>query len=124
MNMADSHAQTTLRHHFRDDYSCYHVVSYDTLSGQPHFKGTHQGYADNSAWARGQAWALYGYTMMYRETGKTEYLEQARKVASYIKNHPNLPDDKIPYWDLTHRIFLLLPGMHPPLLLWHRDLLN
>ena len=97
--MADSHAQTTLRHHFRDDYSCYHVVSYDTLSGQPHFKGTHQGYADNSAWARGQAWALYGYTMMYRETGKTEYLEQARKVASYIKNHPNLPDDKIPYWD-------------------------
>ena len=99
MNMADSHAQTTLRHHFRDDYSCYHVVSYDTLSGQPHFKGTHQGYADNSAWARGQAWALYGYTMMYRETGKTEYLEQARKVASYIKNHPNLPDDKIPYWD-------------------------
>ena len=61
MNMADSHAQTTLRHHFRDDYSCYHVVSYDTLSGQPHFKGTHQGYADNSAWARGQAWALYGY---------------------------------------------------------------
>lgn len=99
MNMADSHAQTTLRHHFRDDYSCHHVVSYDTLSGQPHFKGTHQGYADNSAWARGQAWALYGYTMMYRETGKTEYLEQARKVASYIKNHPNLPDDKIPYWD-------------------------
>ena len=99
MNMADSHAQTTLRHHFRDDYSCYHVVSYDTLSGQPHFKGTHQGYADNSAWARGQAWALYGYTMMYRETGKTEYLEQARKVASYIKNHLNLPDDKIPYWD-------------------------
>ena len=89
MNMADSHAQTTLRHHFRDDYSCYHVVSYDTLSGQPHFKGTHQGYADNSAWARGQAWALYGYTMMYRETGKTEYLEQARKVASYINGKIN-----------------------------------
>ena len=97
--MAISHADKTMLHHFRDDYSCYHVVSYDTLSGQPHFKGTHQGYADNSAWARGQAWALYGYTMMYRETGKTEYLEQARKVASYIKNHPNLPDDKIPYWD-------------------------
>ena len=87
--MAISHADKTMLHHFRDDYSCYHVVSYDTLSGQPHFKGTHQGYADNSAWARGQAWALYGYTMMYRETGKTEYLEQARKVASYINGKIN-----------------------------------
>lgn len=55
--------------------------------------------ADESAWSRGQAWALYGYTMMYRETGKPEYLEQARKVARFIKNHPNLPSDKVPYWD-------------------------
>ena len=62
-------------------------------------KNTHQGYADESAWSRGQAWALYGYTMMYRETGKPEYLEQARKVARFIKNHPNLPSDKVPYWD-------------------------
>lgn len=59
-----------------------------------------------------------------QETGKTEYLEQARKVASYIKNHPNLPDDKIPYWDFDAPDIPAAPRMHPPLLLWHRDLLN
>lgn len=99
MDMINAHAQTTLKHHFRPDNSCFHVVSYDTITGLPHAKNTHQGYADESAWARGQAWALYGYTMMYRETGKPEYLEQARKVAGFIKNHPNLPSDKVPYWD-------------------------
>ena len=75
------------------------MVSYDTITGIPHAKQTHQGYADNSSWARGQAWALYGYTMMYRETNNKVYLEQARKVALFIKNHPNLPEDKVPYWD-------------------------
>ena len=99
MNMAVSHAQTTLRHHFRDDYSCYHVVSYDTITGMPHKKQTHQGAADESAWARGQAWALYGFTMMYRETGKPDYLNHAKHIASFIMNHPNMPVDKIPYWD-------------------------
>lgn len=96
---ADKHAKTTLSNHFRSDNSCYHVVSYDTITGIPHAKQTHQGYADNSSWARGQAWALYGYTMMYRETNNKVYLEQARKVALFIKNHPNLPADKVPYWD-------------------------
>ena len=62
LQIANIHAQTTMRHHFRPDNSYYHVVSYDTLTGQPHFRGTHQGYSDASAWARGQAWALYGYT--------------------------------------------------------------
>lgn len=97
--IADKHAKTTLSNHFRSDNSCYHVVSYDTITGIPHVKQTHQGYADNSSWARGQAWALYGYTMMYRETNNKVYLEQARKVALFIKNHPNLPEDKVPYWD-------------------------
>lgn len=97
--IADKHAKTTLSNHFRSDNSCYHVVSYDTITGIPHTKQTHQGYADNSSWARGQAWALYGYTMMYRETNNKVYLEQARKVALFIKNHPNLPEDKVPYWD-------------------------
>lgn len=97
--MAMSHADKTLKNHFRPDYSCYHVVSYDTITGNPHVKQTHQGYADNSAWARGQAWALYGYTMMYRETGKPEYLAQAKHVAAYLMNHPKMPADKIPYWD-------------------------
>ncbi len=97
--MALSHADKTLAHHFRPDYSCYHVVSYDTLTAQPHLKQTHQGAADSSAWARGQAWALYGYTMMYRETGVAAYLDQARHVARYLMEHPRMPADKIPYWD-------------------------
>lgn len=101
LDMADRHARTTLSNHFRPDHSCYHVISYDTITGQPHFKGTHQGYSDDSAWARGQGWALYGYTMMYRETSEREYLQQARKVATFIKNHPNLPEDKVPYWDFN-----------------------
>ena len=97
--MAISHADKTMLHHFRDDYSCYHVVSYDTITGMPHKKQTHQGAADESAWARGQAWALYGFTMMYRETGKPDYLNHAKHIASFIMNHPNMPVDKIPYWD-------------------------
>ena len=97
--MANAHAMTTLKNHFRPDNSCYHVVSYDPETGLVDMKQTHQGYSDSSAWARGQAWALYGYTMMYRETGRAEYLEQARKVALFIKDHPRLPEDKIPYWD-------------------------
>lgn len=101
MDIANKHAHTTLTNHFRSDYSCYHVISYDTITGKPHFKGTHQGYADASSWARGQGWALYGFTMMYRETGKKEYLEQARNVARFIINHPNMPKDKVPYWDFN-----------------------
>ncbi|MDH6305978.1 unsaturated chondroitin disaccharide hydrolase [Parabacteroides sp. PF5-5] len=97
--MADSHAMKTKEHHFRPDFSSYHVVSYDTISGEPHIKQTHQGFADESAWARGQAWALYGYTVMARETGNIKYLELARHIADFIMNHPNLPEDKIPYWD-------------------------
>ncbi|MGL5562777.1 MAG: glycoside hydrolase family 88 protein [Tannerellaceae bacterium] len=99
--MAKSHADKTMKNHFRNDYSCYHVVSYDTITGKPHKKQTWQGYADESAWARGQAWALYGYTMMYRETGEKRYLNHAKKVAEYIMNHPDLPEDKIPYWDFN-----------------------
>ncbi|MGM9779839.1 MAG: glycoside hydrolase family 88 protein [Prevotella sp.] len=98
-DMAISHADKTLEHHFRPDFSCYHVVSYDTLMALPHIKQTHQGYADSSAWARGQTWALYGYTMMYRETHLQRYLQQACKVAEYLMNHPRMPKDKIPYWD-------------------------
>lgn len=94
-----SHADITLKNHFRADNSCYHVVSYDSISGKAHHKGTHQGYSHQSAWARGQSWALYGYTMMYRETGKKEYLNQAVAIASFLLHHPNLPADKIPYWD-------------------------
>ena len=97
--IAQSHADVTMKHHFRPDYSSYHVVSYDTISGQPEKKNTCQGYAHESSWARGQGWALYGYTMMYRETGQEKYLEHAVNIAKFIMNHPRLPEDKIPYWD-------------------------
>ncbi|UOG77091.1 glycoside hydrolase family 88 protein [Hymenobacter tibetensis] len=99
--IAVSHANTTLRNHFRPDFSSYHVVDYDTLTGQVAKKTTHQGFANESAWARGQAWALYGYTMCYRETKNKAYLVQAEKVARFIFNHPNLPKDLIPYWDFN-----------------------
>ena len=100
-NIAVNHARTTMKNHFRDDYSTYHVVNYDTITGNPICKVTHQGYADSSAWARGQAWALYGYTMCYRETGLPEFLEQAKHIERYIFTHPNLPEDLIPYWDFN-----------------------
>jgi unsaturated chondroitin disaccharide hydrolase len=97
-NICLSHADSTLKHHFRPNGSSYHVICYDK-DGKVLRKKTHQGYADYSAWARGQAWALYGYTVMYRETKQKKYLAQAQLIASYILNNPNLPKDKIPYWD-------------------------
>ncbi|MDR0507604.1 MAG: glycoside hydrolase family 88 protein [Dysgonamonadaceae bacterium] len=99
--IAISHADRTMANHFRPDYSTYHVVSYDTVTGIPEMKVTHQGYADESAWSRGQAWGLYGFTMAYRETKDSKYLEQAKRIADFILNHPNLPADKIPYWDFN-----------------------
>ncbi|GHV07948.1 glucuronyl hydrolase [Bacteroidia bacterium] len=96
-----SHAEKTIQNHYRPDYSSYHVVSYDTITGLVEKKNTAQGYADESAWARGQAWGLYGFVVMYRETKDKKYLEQAQHIASFILNHPNLPADKIPYWDFN-----------------------
>lgn len=99
IRIAEQHAQTTMKNHFRPDYSTYHVVSYDTISGQPHAKNTAQGWADESSWSRGQAWGLYGYTMMYRETLNRQYLEQACHIADFLLRHPRMPKDKVPYWD-------------------------
>ncbi|NDP21071.1 MAG: glucuronyl hydrolase [Paludibacter sp.] len=97
--IAVSHANTTLKNHFRKDFSSYHVVSYDSITGSVQTRCTAQGYNDESAWSRGQAWGLYGYTMMYRETKDVVYLEQAKNIANFILTNKNLPDDKIPYWD-------------------------
>lgn len=98
-NIALQHALTTLKNHFRADNSSWHVVNYDTLTGGIISKNTHQGTSDESSWARGQAWGLYGFTMTYRETGKKIFLEQAVKIADFILSHPNLPRDFVPYWD-------------------------
>jgi len=96
-----SHADVTIREHFRQDYSTYHVVDYDTITGHAISKVTHQGFSDESAWARGQAWGLYGFVVMFRETGMQKYLDQAVNIAEFLLCHPNLPDDKIPYWDFN-----------------------
>ena len=98
-HIAIGHADSTMKHHYRSDYSAYHVVDFNPQDGKVMKKITAQGYSDESSWARGQAWGLYGFTMMYRETRKKRYLDHAKKVASFIINHPNLPEDKIPYWD-------------------------
>jgi len=99
-DVAISHATQTMKNHFRKDYSTYHVVDYDT-NGHAIHQQTNQGYADNSTWARGQAWAIYGFTMMYRETKKLEFLKTAKAAAKFYMTHPNLPKDKIPYWDFN-----------------------
>lgn len=100
-DIARNHANTTLKNHFRPDNSSYHVVDYNPETGAVIKKVTHQGFSDESAWARGQAWGLYGYTMMYRFTKDRKYLDQANKIAAFLLNHPNLPKDKIPYWDFN-----------------------
>ena len=97
--IAVKHSDTTIKNHFRADNSSYHVVSYDTITGAVEVKQTHQGAGDESAWARGQVWGLYGYTAMYRMTGLERYLSQAMKIADFLINHPNMPEDKVPYWD-------------------------
>lgn len=96
-DIAVSHADVSMQHHFKPDYSCYHVAVYDTITGE-FMKGvTHQGYSDASMWARGQAWAIYGYTVCYRETNDPKYLDFAHKLAdAYLRR---LPADKIPFWD-------------------------
>ena len=100
-NIAVKHADTTMRNHFREDFSSYHVLEYDKNTGDVLKKHTAQGYADSSSWARGQAWGLYGYTMVYRETKDKRYLDFAQNIADYMLNHPNMPADMIPYWDFN-----------------------
>jgi hypothetical protein len=98
-DIAVTHSNTTLQHHFRPDFSSYHVIDYNMQTGDVIRKATWQGAADCSAWSRGQGWGLYGYVMMYRFSKDQRYLDHARKIASFILGHPNLPQDKIPYWD-------------------------
>ncbi|MGK9125732.1 glycoside hydrolase family 88 protein [Olivibacter sp. SA151] len=99
--IAVSHANTTMKNHFRADYSTYHVVDYNPETGNVRKKNTHQGYRDESTWARGQAWALYGYTMCYRETRDRRYLKQADHIAKWLFSQPNMPNDLVPYWDFN-----------------------
>jgi len=97
--IAVSHAAKTVENHIRSDGSTVHVVNFDSTSGRVIAKLTHQGASASSTWARGQAWALYGFTVCYRETGEERFLEAAERVADYFVGH--LPEDGVPYWDFT-----------------------
>ena len=99
-DIAVSHAKKTLQNHFRPDYSSYHVVDYEPETGEVIKRLTHQGFADESIWSRGQAWGLYGFTMCYRYTKDESFLQQACHIADFFFSQPNLPADMIPYWDM------------------------
>lgn len=99
-DIAVSHANVTMKNHFRDDYSSYHVVDYDPVTGTVRSRVTHQGYSDDSFWSRGQGWALYGYTMCYRYTHDQRYLEQAKNIAKFLFSLKNMPEDGIFFWDM------------------------
>jgi unsaturated chondroitin disaccharide hydrolase len=98
-DIALTHARTTMKNHYRSDYSSYHVVDYDTITGEVLDKATCQGYTDASSWARGQAWGLYGFTVCFRYTRDKKFLDFAEHIADYIINYPGMPDDMVPYWD-------------------------
>ena len=97
--IAETHSNTTLKEFYRPDYSSYHVVDFDQMTGKVIRKSTHQGASNSSAWSRGQAWGLYGFITMYRATKNEAYLALAINIAEFYLNHPNLPADLIPYWD-------------------------
>lgn len=109
LEIAISHADKTLANHFRADGSAYHVLDYNPKTNRLYAIHAGQGADPRTAWARGQSWAIYGYAMMFRETKKPEYLAKAASVADFVMNHPNLPEDKIPYWD-----FGVEPGPKTP----------
>jgi unsaturated chondroitin disaccharide hydrolase len=98
-DVAFNHAEQTMKNHFRPDGSTYHVVNYDTTNGTVLSKVTHQGFADASCWSRGQAWAIYGFTMSYRYTNDVRFLQTAQRAADYFISH--LPEDNVPFWDFN-----------------------
>lgn len=98
-HIAYTHASTTIKNQYRENYSSFHLVDYDHITGEVRQKANFQGYSDPSSWARGQAWGLYGFTEVYSETGDKKFLDQALNIADYIINTTKIPADKIPYWD-------------------------
>lgn len=93
------HTQTSLANLIRPDCSTYHTFFFDTETGTPLRGITHQGYKDNSAWARGQAWGIYGLALSYRYTQDPSCIELFKKVTDFFITH--LPKDYVPYWDLS-----------------------
>mgnify|MGYP003312968515 CR=1 FL=1 len=98
-DIASRHAYTTRNNHFRTDYSTFHLVDYSSTDGSVRRKQTRQGFSDGSMWARGEAWALYGFTMMYRKSGDEQFYMQADYIANLLLR--SLPEDGIPWWDFS-----------------------
>ncbi len=98
-HIAVTHADNTIKNHYRPDYSTWHVIDYSKEDGSVRHRNTHQGYADESAWSRGQSWGVYGYVVCYRKTKDPKYLSQAENGLEFIAHHPNYPEDGVPYWD-------------------------
>lgn len=99
--VAETHALTTMKNHFRDDFSSYHLLNYDTITGLVKTKGTFQGKSDESSWARGQGWGLYGFTMCFRETGNPAFLVQAKNIAKLFMERTEKIEGQIPFWDFS-----------------------
>ena len=97
--VARSHATVTSKHHFRADGGCYHVLDYDQVTKRVQAVQRGQGASTETAWSRGQSWAIYGYTMMYRETKEPLFLQMAERCADFAIDNPNMPADGVPYWD-------------------------
>ncbi|MEP2239344.1 MAG: glycoside hydrolase family 88 protein [Maribacter sp.] len=97
--IASNHAKKTLKNHFREDYSSFHVVDYDSKTSKVRNRQTAQGYSDPSSWARGQSWGLYGFTQTFANTKDSVFLDQAKNIAHYIMGNKKIPKDLIPYWD-------------------------
>lgn len=99
VNIAYTHATTTIKNQYRENYSSFHLIDYDHITGEVRSKVNFQGYSDPSSWARGQAWGFYGFTEVYKESGNVKFLNQAKHIADYIMNTDKIPADRIPYWD-------------------------
>lgn len=96
-DIAVKHAETTMKNHFRKDLTSWHVLEYDSINGNVLNRHTKQGFADDSRWSRGQAWGVYGYTMVYKETKDKRFLDFAKKITD--KYLSLLPEDMVPAWD-------------------------
>ncbi len=96
---AQAHAHQAAKYIIRPDASTYHTYYMDTVSGEPRYGNTHQGYANDSCWSRGQAWGIYGFLLTYHYTGESEFVEISRRLAHYFLNR--LPEDDVCHWDLA-----------------------
>jgi unsaturated chondroitin disaccharide hydrolase len=97
-DIAEKHIHTAVKNVIREDYSTWHTFFFNMETGAPDHGATCQGYRDGSAWARGQAWGIYGMACAYRYTKQPDYIEKFKNVTKYFLEH--LPEDMVPFWDL------------------------